>query len=327
MTTPIATTRSNSQMHNDIMAAGSKEHPLMLAAGRYAQWSRFLRYVDTKPNKKELRQCIFDGPYVMIEITIPAKPKPTTEEAVPEHIIVETYKNTTLENHAYFDVEAKAIHMILSGIGGDIYSTVDACTTAKEMWIAIERLQQGESLNKQDVKTNLFWEFGKFTSRDGESIESYYSKFYKMMNEMIRNKLEVATMNANSLTLVAATQQFPDTYYKAQKTYKPYAPSSKQTPSTRSYTPTRNTGKEIAKAITPPSESASEEDKDNDPEQAQRDKDMQKNLALIPKKPKWAKDYAYHKEKMMVCKQEEKGVPLSAEQGDWLNDTDEKPDE
>ncbi|GJT45478.1 retrovirus-related pol polyprotein from transposon TNT 1-94 [Tanacetum coccineum] len=39
--------------------------------------------------------------------------------------------------------------------------------------------------------------------------------------------------------------------------------------------------KEIAKPITPPSESASEED--SDPEQAQRDKDMQKNLALIAK--------------------------------------------
>nr|GEU82379.1 hypothetical protein [Tanacetum cinerariifolium] len=38
-------------------------------------------------------------------------------------------------------------------------------------------------------------------------------------------------------------------------------------------------GKEIDKPITPPSESAFEED--NDPEQAQRDKDMQKNLALI----------------------------------------------
>ncbi|GKG52305.1 hypothetical protein Tco_0547180, partial [Tanacetum coccineum] len=40
-------------------------------------------------------------------------------------------------------------------------------------------------------------------------------------------------------------------------------------------------GKEIAKPITPPSESAFEED--NDPEQAQRDKDMQKILALIAK--------------------------------------------
>ncbi|GJV32123.1 hypothetical protein Tco_1392523 [Tanacetum coccineum] len=40
-------------------------------------------------------------------------------------------------------------------------------------------------------------------------------------------------------------------------------------------------GKEIAKPITPLSELASEED--SDPEQAQRDKDMQKNLALIAK--------------------------------------------
>ncbi|GJY97238.1 hypothetical protein Tco_0514148 [Tanacetum coccineum] len=42
---------------------------------------------------------------------------------------------------------------------------------AHEMWIAIERLQQGESLNIQDVKTNLFWEFGKFTSHNEESMD------------------------------------------------------------------------------------------------------------------------------------------------------------
>nr|GFB61797.1 hypothetical protein [Tanacetum cinerariifolium] len=40
-------------------------------------------------------------------------------------------------------------------------------------------------------------------------------------------------------------------------------------------------GKEIDKSITPPSKSDSKED--SDPEQAQRDKDMRKNLALIAK--------------------------------------------
>nr|GFD32384.1 hypothetical protein [Tanacetum cinerariifolium] len=44
------------------------------------------------------------------------------------------------------------------------------------MWKAIERLKQGESINVQDIETNLFWEFGKFTSLDRESIESYYSR-------------------------------------------------------------------------------------------------------------------------------------------------------
>ncbi|GKB78662.1 hypothetical protein Tco_0945557, partial [Tanacetum coccineum] len=83
--TTITTTTSNSQMHNDIMTTGYRDRPSMLETGRYAQWqSYFLRYVDTKPNKQELRQCIFDGPYVMTEITVPAKPTTTTTTTTTE---------------------------------------------------------------------------------------------------------------------------------------------------------------------------------------------------------------------------------------------------
>nr|GFA85197.1 hypothetical protein [Tanacetum cinerariifolium] len=53
------------------------------------------------------------------------------------------------------------------------------------MWKAIEMLKQGESINVQDLETNLYWEFGKFTPRDGES---YYSRFYKMMNKLVKNQ-------------------------------------------------------------------------------------------------------------------------------------------
>nr|GFC72111.1 hypothetical protein [Tanacetum cinerariifolium] len=50
----------------------------------------------------------------------------------------------------------EAIHLLLIGIGEEMHSTIDACKIAHEMWEAIERLQQGESLSIQDVKTNLF---------------------------------------------------------------------------------------------------------------------------------------------------------------------------
>nr|GEV03943.1 hypothetical protein [Tanacetum cinerariifolium] len=86
----------------------------------------------------------------------------------PRVVREETYVNTTPENRKLLDAEAEAIHMILNGIGNDIYSTLDACHTAIELWLAIKRLQQRESINKQDVKINLFLEFGKSTSRDGE---------------------------------------------------------------------------------------------------------------------------------------------------------------
>nr|GEY09900.1 hypothetical protein [Tanacetum cinerariifolium] len=45
------------------------------------------------------------------------------------------------------------------------------------------------------------------------------------------------------------------------------------------------------------------------------------------RKPKRVKDFMYHKENMLLCKQAEQGVPLQAEQSNWLADTDEEIDE
>nr|GEU35636.1 retrovirus-related Pol polyprotein from transposon TNT 1-94 [Tanacetum cinerariifolium] len=215
-------------IHQNIFnEAGSRDRPPMLATGRYPQWrSRFLRYIDTRPN-------------------------------------VETPMNMSPENKSHFEAEKEAIHLILTGIGDEIYSTVDACQTAQEMWEAIKRLQQDESLNIQDVKTNLFWEFAR------------------MVKKVNKLRTERLARNANPFVLVATAQANQDPYYKTSKSHKSYAPSSKPSIPTRSHTTTRHKGNEIAKPITPPSETTSEED--NDPEQAQRDKDMQKNLALIAK--------------------------------------------
>ncbi|GJR40659.1 hypothetical protein Tco_1216343 [Tanacetum coccineum] len=45
---------------------------------------------------------------------------------------------------------------IAEGIDNDIYSRVVVCPNACEMWKAIERLKQGESVNVQDLETNLY---------------------------------------------------------------------------------------------------------------------------------------------------------------------------
>nr|GEU36157.1 copia protein [Tanacetum cinerariifolium] len=97
-------------------------------------------------------------------------PETTTER------YMENYKNVPQDIRDKLNAEAEAVQIILTGIDNDIYFTVDACPNACEMWKAIERLKQGESINVQDLETNLYWEFGKFTSRDGESLESYYSR-------------------------------------------------------------------------------------------------------------------------------------------------------
>ncbi|GKB33468.1 hypothetical protein Tco_0872869 [Tanacetum coccineum] len=104
---------------------------------------------------------------------------------------IENYKNISQDIRDQLDAEAEAVQIILTGIDNDIYSIVDACPNACEMWKAIERLKQDESINVQDLETSLYWEFRKFISQDGESLELYYSRFYKMMNELVRNQCNV----------------------------------------------------------------------------------------------------------------------------------------
>nr|GFA27523.1 hypothetical protein [Tanacetum cinerariifolium] len=74
----------------------------------------------------------------------------------------EMYKNVSQEIRDQLNAEAEAVQIILTGIDNDIYSTVDACPNAY-----------------------------------GESLESYYSRFYKMMNELIRNQFKVTNHQVN----------------------------------------------------------------------------------------------------------------------------------
>nr|GEX83665.1 hypothetical protein [Tanacetum cinerariifolium] len=157
MKTPNVTSSTDSQMHNNIMAAGSRDRPLMLVTRRYPQWRlRFLRYINTRPNGEALRKCILSGPYKPTTILVQAVEATNDSLAVPIHTTIEIPMNMSSENKAHFLAEKETIHLILTGIGDEIYSTIDACQTTQEMWEAIERLQQGESLNIQDVKSNLF---------------------------------------------------------------------------------------------------------------------------------------------------------------------------
>ncbi|GKF20719.1 reverse transcriptase domain-containing protein [Tanacetum coccineum] len=166
---------------------------------------------------------------------------------------------------------------------------------------------------------------------DGETLESYYSRFYKMMNEL---------RTANPLALVAHHQPV----YHPQNHHTHYTQNSSTRPQQDT---TRNRGKVIANSSQPTYDQepamVGEDDEiranqDNTPrinrgtgydnQRAVNVAEVRQNVgtpvvqqsgiqcynfkeyghvARECQKLKRAKDATYHKEKMLLCKQEEAG--------------------
>nr|GEX83808.1 hypothetical protein [Tanacetum cinerariifolium] len=355
-------TQTSNALHNAIMEAGGKDRPPMLA---------------------------------------PGSTETTTER------YMENYKNVSQDIRDQLNAKAEAVQIILTGIDNNIYSTVDDCPNACEMWKSIEMLKQGESINVQDLETRLF---------------------YKMMNELVRNQGDVTNHQVNVqfllqlqlewqrfVTLVKQSQELKTvSYHKLYDILKQYqnevnekraerlartpnllALVAQQQPvyhpqnhpthytqnySTRSQAATKNRGKSIVNS--PPPIYDQEPTMVAEDDEMSKDKEIDKPMALISlsfkkiykptnnnlrtssntsrtnqdnsprinrgtgydnqrivnvaearenvardQKLKQAKDAAYHKEKMLLCKQEEAGFQLNAEQADRRDETDNEPDD
>nr|GEZ09544.1 retrovirus-related Pol polyprotein from transposon TNT 1-94 [Tanacetum cinerariifolium] len=299
-------TQTYNTLHNAIMEACSKDRPPMLAPGNYVQWkSRIKQYIDTKPNHELIYYCLTNPPYELgwIDKEIPIfeeSPITRTER------FQETYKNVSQDIRDQLNAKAEAVQIILIGIDNDIYSTV---------MLVRMHVRCGKQLK-----------------------ESYHSRFYKMMNELIRNQCKVTKHQVNVQSQQAATRNRGKAIINSSQ------PIYDQEPSMVAEDDETSKDKEIDKLMalislsfkkiykptnnnlrTP--SNTSRANRDNSPRinrSAGYENQWIGNVVRAREtKPKRVKDAAYHREKMLLCKKEEAGIQLNAEQADWRDDTDD----
>nr|GEU65569.1 hypothetical protein [Tanacetum cinerariifolium] len=171
----------------DIYAPGSENHPPMLNKDNYIPWSsRIIRYARSRSNGKMIVDSIENGPYIRRMIATPGEPD--LHVLVPESFHEQTDEELTENDIKQVDAYDQAIQTILLGLLEDVYAAVDSCETAKEIWERVRQMMKGSDIREQEKKAKLFNEWEKFTSTDGELIESYYHHFMQFMNDLKRNK-------------------------------------------------------------------------------------------------------------------------------------------
>nr|GEZ39462.1 hypothetical protein [Tanacetum cinerariifolium] len=171
----------------DIYTAGSESRPPMLNKENYVPWSSLLlRYAKSRPNGKLIHNSILNGPY--FRRMIPEPGDANRDVNVTETFHEQTDDELSEKELKQIEADDQAIQTILLGLPEDIYAAVDSCETAQEIWLRIQQMMKGSNIGIQEKKVKLFNEWERFTSNEGESIESYYHRFLKLMNDLKRNK-------------------------------------------------------------------------------------------------------------------------------------------
>nr|GEX85085.1 hypothetical protein [Tanacetum cinerariifolium] len=140
----------------DIYAAGSDSRPPILNKENYVPWSsRLLWYAKSRPNGKLIHNSILNGPYVRRMIHEPDDAN--REVTVTKPFICKQTINSLKRNSSILK-------------------------------LMIKQMMKGSNIGIQEKKAKLFNEWERFTSNKGESLESYYHRFLKLMNDLKRNK-------------------------------------------------------------------------------------------------------------------------------------------
>ncbi|GJS46661.1 hypothetical protein Tco_0596782 [Tanacetum coccineum] len=190
---------------------------------------------------------------------------------------------------------------VVQKIVHDAWNLEDSLSGVRETWSAIERLNQGDSLNVQVVKTNLFWDLGSLLLEMENPWNLMSHGFYKLMNELTKEQLasftnasecsflqQLSTRRVEVVTVQA--EQEIDTSHIYQVAPKPQD--------------RMNIHNAIFLKISGLPDTKAKENRQNP---------VTPQLIRLLRKT--------------VIRTSSEGVPLQAEQADWLEDTDEEIDE
>ncbi|GJW00206.1 hypothetical protein Tco_1555457 [Tanacetum coccineum] len=163
-----------SNMSEDIQYAGSDTRPPMLDRIDFESWQQRIRlYCLGKDNGENIMKSII-------------------EERVRVFI------DLTAEEKERYKANIRATNILLQGIPKDIYTLINHCTEAKDIWDNVTMILEGSKLTKDDRESQLYNEFERFLQIKGESIHVYYVRFTKLINDMRNIKMTMSRMQLNS---------------------------------------------------------------------------------------------------------------------------------
>nr|GEZ37912.1 retrovirus-related Pol polyprotein from transposon TNT 1-94 [Tanacetum cinerariifolium] len=108
------------------------------------------------------------------------------------------YSDLNSEERDWYNADIRATNILLQGFPKDIYTLINHYTDAKDIWDNVKMLLEGFELTKEDRESQLYANFEHFRQHKEESINDYYVKFSKLINDMRNIKMTMPKLQLNS---------------------------------------------------------------------------------------------------------------------------------
>ncbi|XP_058766926.1 uncharacterized protein LOC131640543 [Vicia villosa] len=154
----------------------------------YGYWKDCMRVHITSVDR-HVWTAIQDGPFQITMVNAAGAIVPKPENTWNE------------DDEKKYASDWKGRNMLISALGVDEYYRVSHCTTAKEMWDALEVAHEGTSEVKQSRINTLNQEFELFRMKQGESISEMQKRFIHLTGRLNALGRPVSNENATNKIL------------------------------------------------------------------------------------------------------------------------------
>ena len=186
---------ANPQSWNSAFNMGSMSKPPTLVREEYPQWKiRMINFLNG--HDRALFQSIVSGPHIPI-VEIAAVPGTNETPEIPASFALKSENLWSTEDKKKVETEERAKSLLIMALPNDMFSYVDACTSAKEIWDQLEYLCEGGDKMKDNMRTLHVSSYERFTSLPSETLTNIYNRLTKILNELKKYGVEKSNVERN----------------------------------------------------------------------------------------------------------------------------------
>nr|GFA99853.1 retrovirus-related Pol polyprotein from transposon TNT 1-94 [Tanacetum cinerariifolium] len=154
-------------------------------------------YCRGKDNGVNILKSIDEGPYKLgtFRETLVESTEGTPQFGLERPRV---YSDLNSEEKDRYNADIRATNILLQGLPKDIYTLINHYTDAKDIWDNVKMLLEGSELTKEDRESQLYDDFEHFRQHKEESINDYYVRFSKLINDMKNIKMTMPKLQLNS---------------------------------------------------------------------------------------------------------------------------------